>query len=99
MEQENSLPFWRSKIDDINNELVRLLNKRAYYAQKIGNIKKEQNLPISDKKRENLIIKTITSLNKGPLPNESIINIFNAIIKETKKLEKRIEIGKKDKQS
>ncbi|MDF1498031.1 MAG: prephenate dehydrogenase/arogenate dehydrogenase family protein [Patescibacteria group bacterium] len=46
----------RSLIDNTDNEMINLLSKRFEYVKKIGQIKRENNLPIIDKKRENFIL-------------------------------------------
>ena len=43
---------WRIRIDELNDEIISLLNKRATYATEIGKIKKQQGLPVFDSARE-----------------------------------------------
>ncbi|MFN3135976.1 MAG: chorismate mutase, partial [Candidatus Kryptonium sp.] len=43
---KDDIEKWRRKIDKIDVKIVRLLNKRARYADEIGKIKEELNLPI-----------------------------------------------------
>ncbi|MCQ2102874.1 MAG: chorismate mutase [Fibrobacter sp.] len=78
---------WRIRIDEINDELIALLNKRATYATEIGKLKKEQGLPVFDAAREQLILDRVGSMTKGPLTSESIKKIFQVIMEETRKVE------------
>lgn len=78
---------WRIRIDELNEELIALLNKRATYATEIGKIKKEMGLPVLDQARENAVLEKVATLTKGPLSQESIKEIFRTIMAETRKVE------------
>ena len=78
---------WRNRIDELNDELIALLNKRAGYATEIGKIKKEQGLPVFDAVREDAVLEKVSMMTKGPLSPESIKNIFRVIMEETRKVE------------
>ncbi len=82
-----SIDNYRDQIDKLNAEILALLNQRAKYAQKIGEIKLKQNLPIYDKEREEKIFQHLFKLNKGPLSEESIRRIFRTIIEENRNLQ------------
>ena len=78
---------WRIRIDELNDELIALLNKRATYATEIGKLKKEMGLPVFAASREQSVLENVASLTKGPLSPESIKNIFQVIMQETRKVE------------
>ena len=78
---------WRIRIDELNDELITLLNKRATYATEIGKLKKEMGLPVFDAAREQAVLESVATLTKGPLSPESIKNIFQVIMQETRKVE------------
>ena len=78
---------WRIRIDELNDEIISLLNKRATYATEIGKIKKQQGLPVFDSAREDSVLEKVATLTKGPLSPESIKNIFKVIMQETRKVE------------
>lgn len=84
---------WRIRIDEINDELIALLNRRAQYATEIGKLKKAKGLPVFDASRENAVLARVGELAEkaqkdgGPLTPESIKNIFQAIMVETRKVE------------
>ena len=82
-----SIEDWRNRIDELNDELIALLNKRATYATEIGKIKKQMGLPVFDAAREDAVLENVAALTKGPLTPESIKNIFRVIMQETRKVE------------
>ncbi|MCQ2108058.1 MAG: chorismate mutase [Fibrobacter sp.] len=82
-----SIEDWRIRIDELNEELIALLNKRAGYATEIGKLKKEQGLPVFDASREQFILEKVGSMTNGPLSSDSIKRIFQVIMEETRKVE------------
>ena len=78
----------RDQIKNLDEEIVKLLEKRFNLSLKIGELKKENNLPILDKDRE----KELLLINLSKLENkdfsESYLNIFKTILEESKKLQK-----------
>ncbi len=79
---------WRKKIDKIDVKIVRLLNRRARYADEIGKIKQELNLPIYSPERENQVIENVTKHNFGPLSDMAIKRLYERIIDESRRLER-----------
>jgi len=78
----------RQKIDKIEDKLISLLNERATYALEIGKIKHKQGLPISDAKREEIILNRVAQKNQGPMSDEFMKKIFRTIIEDTTKMER-----------
>lgn len=79
---------WRNKIDEIDQELVKLLNERAHYADEIGKIKEQLGLEAYSPKREKEVLENILKYNKGPLNNLALRRLFERIIDESRKLER-----------
>lgn len=79
---------WRKKIDKVDIKIVRLLNRRARYADEIGKIKQELNLPIYSPERENQVIKNVVKHNFGPLSDMAIKRLYERIIDESRRLER-----------
>ena len=77
----------REKINKVDQELTLLLNERAKLAIAIGKLKKANNLPLLDSKRERFVYENAVKNNKGPLKNSSVEAIFKEIITEIKSLE------------
>ena len=60
----SEIDLLRIEIDDIDQELTKLLERRLNVAEKIAEYKKEQDLPILDESREEVVIqKNIDRLN------------------------------------
>lgn len=78
----------RREIDRLDQELLRIFNERAGLALRIGEIKKELNLPVYDPEREKRIFIRMSSNNPGPLENEAIIRLFERVIDESRRLER-----------
>lgn len=52
----SEIDLLRIEIDDIDQELTKLLERRLNVAEKIAEYKKEQELPILDESREEVVI-------------------------------------------
>jgi chorismate mutase-like protein len=78
----------RETIDKIDLRLVDLLNERTAVVEEIGRIKQHLTLHIYEPKREEQVFANITQHNKGPLPAESILRIFERIIDEMRNVQK-----------
>ena len=70
----------RESIDEIDEKILDLINRRLQVVMEIGKIKSQNGVPIIDNGRENLLIKRLLSLNSGPIDKEALRRIFNEII-------------------
>lgn len=76
----------REQIDAIDQEIVKLLNKRAGHSLAIRGLKPEARMGLYDPKREEEIFTRLASLNEGPLYNENLREIYSAILKVMKEI-------------
>jgi chorismate mutase len=76
----------RRRIDELDRELVRLLNRRAQMSIQLGQLKKETGLPIRDEAREESILRLVQRANPGPLDGSAIATIFHAILSESRRI-------------
>ncbi len=87
----------RREIDNIDEEILRLLNERAKLAKKAGDIKKSMGLEIHAPEREREIVNRIIKLNKElygeEFPTEAILHIYREIISACLSLEKELRIA------
>ena len=83
---------WRSEIDSIDKEILKLVNKRARMAMEIGALKMQSGLPVFDREREQNIIESLCSENAGPIPCDAVIRIFRQIIHETRTIESNVHL-------
>jgi len=84
----NDLDGWRKRIDEIDQQLVKLLNERSKCAVEIGHLKKAQHLPAWQPQREAEILRNVVKANDGPLDDAAIRHLFERIIDEARSLER-----------
>lgn len=84
---KKSLDQLRSKIEDIDSALLRLLNERAVVSSQIGRLKVENGLNIYDHHREESIFRSLAEQNQGPLKDSEVNRIFYEIISVSRKLQ------------
>ena len=77
----------RELIDGVDAQLIELLNKRASYANEVGEIKKVEGSPVFRPEREAQVINGLQQRNGGPLKNESIAHIWREIMAACRSLE------------
>jgi len=83
------IEYWRNEIDELDEELLRLLNMRARLALKIGELKKAAGLPICDPERERAVLQKLQLANGGPLDPGAVAKLFRRIISESRRVEAR----------
>ena len=82
------LEDWRKEIDSIDEEIVRLVNRRAKIAREIGVLKAAAGLPVADETREDEILRNaVAARGKGILKREAVIRIFRALIRESRNVQ------------
>src|SRR5208337_3021230 len=84
----NGFDGWRKRIDEIDQELVKLLNARSQCAVEIGHLKKQLGLPAWQPQREAEILRNVVKSNAGPLDDAAIRRLFERIIDEARSLER-----------
>ena len=72
---------WRAEIDSIDNELLRLLNRRARLA--VGAAGTNQSAPAHEAARSPDVLERACRVNAGPLDEMAVAKIFRRIIHET----------------
>jgi len=89
----SDLDGWRKQIDDIDQELVKLLNERSRRAVAIGRLKKMLDMPAWQPEREAEILRNVVKSNDGPLDDAAIRRLFERIIDEARALERHAMEG------
>ncbi len=77
----------RVGIDRVNNEILDLLKERFEYVKHVGEYKKERNMEIYVKSREDAILEELCSKREN-IPAESVERIFLTIMEESRNFEK-----------
>ena len=84
----------REDIDRVDEVLVRLLNERARVACEIGRVKKELGVEVYQPEREKQVLAHVRSIAaEGPLGSDAIARLFERIIDEARRLERRFVHG------
>lgn len=86
-----SLPSLRKQIDRVDLRLLRLLNRRAALALRVGRLKARRGLPVFDGRREEQVVRRVTQANAGPLPARAIRQLFREILRYSRKLEMSVK--------
>src|SRR5215831_8188912 len=86
-----SIDDWRSRINELDSELLNLLNERARIALKVGESKKEAGVSLCDHTREREVIERMCRANEGPLDDRAIVELYRAIIHESRRIQNRGE--------
>ena len=84
---------WRAEIDQIDEQLLDLFNKRAHCAIEVGMVKRRLKQPIEVPEREAQIITRMVELNEGPLDGDAIRRLFEAVIAESRVAERAMVEG------
>lgn len=85
-----SIDALRERVDEIDEQLVRLLNERASCALAIGRLKKAGGLPMYQPDREAEVlrhVRAVSAAGAGPLGADAIARLFERIIDEARGLE------------
>ena len=80
----------RKRIDELDQQLVKLLNERASCAVEIGHIKKQLKMQTWQPDREAEILRNIVKSSHGPLDDAAVRRLFERIIDEARSLEHHI---------
>ena len=88
-----SLSDWRKEIDQIDEQVVQLINRRAELAQSIGHAKSRTRSHYFTPEREHIVFKRLLALNNGPLEATAIRAIYREIISACRALEKPLAVS------
>ena len=84
----------RNDIDRVDEVLVRLLNERARCVCEIGLLKKSAGLDVYQPDREKHVLEHVRGIAaEGPLGPEAVGRLFERIIDEARRLERRVVHG------
>lgn len=80
---------WRKKIDELDEQIVRLISQRAEAAQAIGELKRTSNLPVYEPAREQNVFNHVRAVNPGPLADAEMLHVYERIIDVMRTLQRR----------
>jgi chorismate mutase len=79
---------FRRRIDQIDDQLMRLLNSRSACAVEIGRLKRAMGAPVYQPDREKWILERAERNNPGPLDSGAVRRVFERVIDESRRLER-----------
>jgi chorismate mutase-like protein len=89
-----TLDEMRDDIDRVDEVLVRLLNERARVACEIGELKRQLGAEVYQPEREKQVLAHVRGIAaEGPLGADAIARLFERIIDEARRLERRLIHG------
>jgi len=83
------LSDWRKKIDELDEQIVQLISKRAEVAEAIGELKRKAQSPVYEPGREQEVFDHIRAVNHGPLADSEIKDVYERIIDVMRTLQRR----------
>ena len=78
----------RRRIDQIDDQLMKLLNSRSACAVEIGRIKRHIGMAVYQPEREKWILDRAERNNPGPLDSGAVRRVFERVIDESRRLER-----------
>lgn len=82
--QPSELTAARQQINDIDDQIVKLLAQRFEAVTKVNEAKAAANLPIMDHNREDQVLDRVTSMDPNPETKLYMRNIFATIMKNSR---------------
>lgn len=98
-DSEEEINRLRAKIDEIDENILKLLNRRAKVVREVGEVKTklENGKPgrrvLYRPDRERMILNRLAKTNPGPFPTKSIAHVFMEIISACRSLEIALQVA------
>ncbi|HEX5417648.1 MAG TPA: chorismate mutase, partial [Chloroflexota bacterium] len=93
-EAGRGLEVLRAEIDELDEQIVALLNRRAEHSRAVGALKRrEGEAPVYQPHREAQIFARLDRLNRGPLSNADLHAIYREILSSSRALQRPIRVG------
>jgi chorismate mutase-like protein len=80
---------WRKKIDELDEQIVRLLSERAAAAVAIGQLKAKNSAPIYEPQREQTVFEHVRRVNPGPLSDAQVQDVYERLIDVMRALQRQ----------
>jgi chorismate mutase-like protein len=79
---------WRTRIDELDEQIVKLLCERAACAVAIGEIKRQHSAAIYEPQREQQVFAHARHVNSGPLSDAQVQDIYERIMDVMRSLQR-----------
>ena len=73
---------WRKRINEVDRRILDLLNERVGYVLRLAPLKRQGNIPVHEPRREEEVLSKLRERNGGPLSDEAVCRVFEAVMKE-----------------
>ena len=80
---------WRKKIDELDEQIVKLISERAAAAKAIGELKRDGSLPVYEPQREQAVFDHVKSINPGPLGDAEMLDVYERLMDVMRGLQRR----------
>ena len=80
---------WRKQIDELDEQIVVLISRRAEAAKAIGLAKIKLALPVYEPKREEAVFAHVKAINAGPLDNAELLHVYERLMDVMRTLQRR----------
>ncbi|ADW67734.1 chorismate mutase [Granulicella tundricola] len=80
---------WRNKIDELDEQIVELISKRAEAAKAIGELKAKTAMPIYEPQREKDVFEHVKKVNPGPLADAELIHVYERVMDVMRTLQRQ----------
>ena|SRR3984885_5496371 len=80
---------FRKRIDQVDDQLLKLLSVRAQLAIEIGRTKRETGIELYDPAREREVVARVLENNPGVLDAEALMRLFREIVTESRNAEEQ----------
>jgi chorismate mutase len=80
---------WRAKIDELDEQIVVLISRRAEAAAAIGELKRKAGAKVYEPGREQQVFDHVRAKNPGPLADAEIQHVFERIVDVMRTLQQR----------
>ena len=92
-EDRSDIKTFRQQIDDLDDEILRLLNKRMLLVQEIAALKHQTGKDPLDLDREQSIFRRLARENQGPLAWGAVKKIFGEILSASRDIQSYLGTG------
>ena len=72
----------RQRIDEVDRRILDLLNERVRYVLELAPLKRRNNIPVHEPQREEEVRSKLREQNEGPLSDDAVCRVFEAVMKE-----------------
>ncbi|MCH8966245.1 MAG: chorismate mutase, partial [Planctomycetes bacterium] len=90
---DRGLDAIRVDLDQIDDQLVRLISERARLAQRIGEVKAAAGMRVYVPDRERKVLDRVCALNEGPLDDRALRSIYRELMSASLALERSPRIA------